>query len=308
MPWAARLVGAMVFAGLLAPAPAHADVQSCVAASEKGQRARASGKLREAREQFVVCGADSCPALVRKDCIHWNGEIAASLPTVVFGAHDHQGRDLFDVTVSMDGEVLVKKLDGKSVTIDPGKHTFRFETSGLPSVTEVALVKEGERARVLNVTFDSPPPPPTPAATSTTTTTAPTSGDSDKGAGTKDDGHTPYPWIIVGIGAAAVAVGAAIALTAPSRPGNCDPVKQTCHRTDGESDDQFRQDQQRAGTSDSQPILGLAVAGVGAALVAAGLLWHFFEPTGESHSKSAGLRVAPWTSGKSSGLTLGARF
>src|SRR5689334_11089164 len=120
------LVSGLVLGALVRAAPARADVQACLTASEKGQRARSAGKLREARENFVICGADSCPALVRHDCAQWNSELATTLPTVVFGAHDKSGRDLFDVTVSMDGEVLLKKLDGKSVTVDPGKHTFRF--------------------------------------------------------------------------------------------------------------------------------------------------------------------------------------
>src|SRR4051812_253633 len=123
-----RTMAAIAVLGLVSVAgPALADVKVCVAASEKGQQARAAGKLREAHDQFVVCGADACPTLVRKDCVQWNGEISQSRPTVVFAARDKQGKDFFDVTVVMDGEVLVRKLDGKPVTIDPGKHVFRFE-------------------------------------------------------------------------------------------------------------------------------------------------------------------------------------
>src|SRR5690242_7791136 len=88
------------------------EVQACLASSEKGQRARANGKLREARESFLVCGNESCPAIVRRDCAQWTSELTTALPTIVFGAKDKSGRDLFDVTVSMDGEQVVQKLDG----------------------------------------------------------------------------------------------------------------------------------------------------------------------------------------------------
>ena len=284
------LAGSFAFGALLTATDVSADVQACLAASEKGQQARAAGRLREAREHFVVCGGAGCPALVRTDCAQWKSELAQALPTVVFGARDKQGRDLFDVIVSMDGETIVKKLDGKAVTVDPGKHTFRFEAEGFPAVSETVLIKEGERARVVDVTFvregDSE------------TKVAPAGG---------EKGHTPYPWIVVGLGAVGVAAGAVLVVTAPDRPANCDASTEKCTRLPGQSDAAFRKNQEDAGTADSQPLLGYVVAGSGLALVAGGLLWHFLEPTG-SEKPSTGLRVTPWTTGRSSGVTLGARF
>ena len=284
------LAGSLALGALLTATDASADVQACLAASEKGQHARTAGKLREAREHFVVCGGERCPALVRQDCAQWNSELAQTLPSVVFGARDKRGRDLFDVIVSMDGETIVKKLDGKSVTVDPGKHTFRFEAEGFPAVSETVLIKEGERARVFNVTFDREGGSEAP--------TGPAGG---------DKGHTPYPWIVVGLGAVGVAAGAVIVVTSPDRPSNCNGSTQTCTRLAGQSDDAFRKIQEDAGAADSQPLLGYIVAGSGLALVAGGLVWHFLEPTG-SEKTSAALRVMPWTTGRSSGVALGARF
>lgn len=275
---------------------AHADVQACIAASEKGQRARAAGKLREAREHFLACGVDRCPTLVRHDCASWNSELAQTLPSVVFGARDKQGRDLFDVAVSMDGEPLVTKLDGKSVTVDPGRHTFRFEMAGYPPFDEVALIKEGERARVINVTLGG--------GASPSLSTEPGDGSSDHA---QERGHTPYPWIVAGVGAVGIVVGAAVAISAPDRPAGCNSETKTCTRLDGQSDADFRKAQADAGQADSQPILGYAIVAGGAALVVGGLLWHFLEPTGAASSATR-LRVAPWTTGTSSGLALGARF
>ena len=295
------LAGGLVLGALLFVArSASADVQACLAASEKGQRARSAGKLREAREYFLVCGAEGCPKLVRQDCAQWNSELAQTLPTVVFGARDKDGRDLFDVSVSMDGEVLVTKLDGKSVTVDPGKHTFRFEAAGQPPVEEVALIKEGERARVLNVTFGGGSGPgaqgPTP---------------SDQRGTSPAGGHTPYPWIVVGLGAVGVAAGAVVLFTTPDRPPSCNEETKTCTRGPSQSDADFKKDQEQAGRADSQPIAGYAIAAGGLALVAGGLIWHFLEPTGGEKSATnaaTNVTVLPWTTGKSSGLTLGARF
>ncbi len=291
------LAGSLVLGALLFVARgASADVQACLAASEKGQRARSAGKLREAREHFLACGAEKCPKLVRQDCSQWNSELAQTLPTVVFGARDREGRALFDVSVSMDGEALVEKLDGKSVMVDPGKHTFRFEAAGQSPIEEVALIKEGERARVINVTFagDAAPKRPTPSDQGGT---APAGG----------QGHTPYPWIVVGLGAAGVAAGVVVFLTAPDRPPTCNEDTKTCTRGRDQSDADLRRDQEQAGKADSQPIAGYAIAAGGLAVIAGGLLWHFLEPTG-GEKPATNVTVLPWTTGQSSGLTLGARF
>lgn len=269
---------------------AAADVQACLASSEKGQRARANGKLREARESFLVCGSESCPAIVRRDCAQWTSELTTALPTVVFGAKDKGGRDLFDVNVSMEGETIVTNLDGKAVFVDPGRHTFKFETAGAPPVTETLLVKEGEKSRVVNVTF--------------AIGEAANTGSSDAGP-SGDGGHSIFPWIIVGIGGAGIVTGIVLVATTPTRPGNCIEATQTCQRLDNQSDADFKADQEQAGKADSQPVLGWAITGIGAALVVGGLLWHFLEPTGE---KAARTKVAPWTTGQASGLALGGSF
>jgi hypothetical protein len=194
----------------------------------------------------------------------------------------------------MDGESLVTKLDGKSVAVDPGKHTFRFETSGLPALTEVVLIKEGERARVVNVTFDSGGPKAKPSNTSPppiTTQEAP------------PQGHSALPWVVVGVGGALVVAGAFLYLTSPSRPANCDATAHACNLIPGESQETLKSEQDRAGQADAQPVLGLALAGGGVVVAAAGLLWHFLEPTGARGDTRHGVRLMPWSTGRMTGLT-----
>lgn len=287
-------------AALLTPLHASAtDVDACLAASERGQRARAAGKLREARDQFLVCSADACPALVRKDCGQWQGELAASMPTVVFGAKDKQGRDLFDVSVAMDGQPLQKKLDGKSVSVDPGPHTFTFETAGSASVAEKVLVKEGERARVISVTFGG-------AGASSGAAGSPSAhGERDQGTESGGRGHTVWPWLVVGAGVVTAAVGVVLIVTTPAFPAGCDADLKMCVRTATDTDASFRDRQEEAGRHDTQPVTGAVVAGAGGLLVVGGLLWHFLEPTGGGNSA---LRVSPWTSAQSTGVSLGGTF
>lgn len=287
---------------LLAPALAQADVQACLSASEKGQHARAAGKLREARDQFNICGADACPAMVRRDCVQWQQELVGIIPSVVFGAKDNKGRDLFDVTVSMDGEVITKKLDGKGVAVDPGPHTFKFEVAGMPPVTEKSLVKEGEKTRAINVTFGDTGGTTSPDGNGTTTTPPPKQPEQPQHVRE----HTVFPWILVGIGSAAIVAGVILIVTAPARPSNCNKDLETCSRKPQESDADLKADQDQAGKADTQPVIGLGVAAAGAAVVVGGLVWHFVEPTGPDTSGK--LRVMPWAGPSSGGVTLGARF
>lgn len=288
------VAGAVVLEVLALARPARAvDVQACLAASENGQRARASGKLRLAHEQFLSCSNDGCPSVVRQDCAQWNVEVTRQMPTMVFGARDKQRRDLFDVVVTMDGEPILRKLDGKSVDVDPGKHTFKFDSPGFSPVTETILVKEGERARLLEVVFEPKAPAGKPAG-----------ADAPAPVVEHGGGHTIYPWLLVGAGGAAVVTGLVIALTAPDRPAGCDEASKTCVRAPGQSAEDFAQVQEDAGRADSQPTLGFVVMGAGAAVAAGGLVWHFLEPT----RPTTAYRVAPWTTGQSSGLMLGGHF
>jgi hypothetical protein len=309
-----RLLGVVTaaFIASIAANAAATDVQACLASSEKGQRARANGKLREARESFLVCGNESCPAIVRRDCAQWTSELTTALPTLVFGAKDKAGRDLFDVNVSMDGESIVTKLDGKAVFVDPGRHSFKFETAGAAPVTETLLVKEGEKSRVVTVTFAIGEP----AGSGGGGSGASSSGTGSNGSGSTgasgvggdkggDGGHTVFPWIVVGIGGIGVVTGIVLVATTPSRPGNCIEATQTCQRLEGQSEADFKSDQEQAGKADSQPVLGWAITGIGAAFVVGGLLWHFLEPTGAQTAKT---KVLPWTTGQASGVGVGGSF
>ncbi|MDB4934485.1 MAG: hypothetical protein JWP87_1457 [Labilithrix sp.] len=291
----------IVVASVLAPLRASADVQACLAASEKGQRGRAAGKLREARDQFLFCGSEGCPAMVRRDCAQWQGEVIGMLPSVVFGAKDKGGRDLFDVTVSMDGETLVRKLDGKSVAVDPGPHTFKFESAGAAPAIERALVKEGEKTRVITVTF--------PDVGTAVVAEGPHGEGGDRGrqtAGTSEGGHTVFPWIVVGVGVATVAAGVIVIATSPAFPAGCIQATQTCRRADNESDSDFAKRQKDAARAEGQPIEGLIIGAVGLGVAAGGLLWHFLEPTGSE--RTGALRFTPWAGPASAGGMVGASF
>ncbi len=153
----AMLTGVFAFA---LPDRARADgptANECIKASEDGLALRDRGKLRDARRSFVTCASDSCPKALRIDCARWLEDVDGSLPTVVFGAKDGRGADLFDVTVLVDGDRVVGHEQGKALPLDPGPHTIRFERKDRKPVEERVLLRAGERNRPIIAQFGDPP-------------------------------------------------------------------------------------------------------------------------------------------------------
>src|SRR5580658_3239502 len=171
----------LVLAGVAAPdRPALAADPSkavCLSASAEWANLREAHKLRAARDQLLLCAAASCPTDIREECSRHIPEVSGAIPSIVFAAKDGSGSDIATVTVSMDGKPLLTKLDGSSIAIDPGEHTFRFEAFGQPPLEKKFVIQEGEKDRRERIEFGGgtplktvpvpSPPPPTPTPTET---------------------------------------------------------------------------------------------------------------------------------------------
>lgn len=165
----------LLLAAAFATAPMSAfaqDKEACVTASESGQKLRKQKKLRAARKELLACAQETCPAVVKKDCVTWLAEVDESLPTIILSAKDGSGNDVVDAKVLLDGEPFEGKLDGSAIAIDPGAHTFRFEPAKGEAVESKVIVREAEKNRVITVTLGEKPkpvaepaPPPTKPAT-----------------------------------------------------------------------------------------------------------------------------------------------
>jgi hypothetical protein len=140
----------------------------CARGAEEGQRLRAQGKLREARESFTACASERCPALIRSDCSGWLAEVEAAVPTVVVraSAAEDLGRELYDVEVRVDGVALSSKLDGRELPVNPGEHHFAFTAEGRAPVEDTVVIRVGEKHRLLTVALPSAHPVPAPALVS----------------------------------------------------------------------------------------------------------------------------------------------
>jgi hypothetical protein len=157
---------AAVLSSSLAPARAAADDSlSCEAAFSFASRRTAAGAFLDARRALLRCSQDGCPAAMRPLCSKDLGDLTARIPSVVFVAHGPDGHDLVDVRVLDAGVVVEQSLAGRAVDLDPGAHTFRFERAGGPPVEVQALIREGQKARVVEATFSPDASLPEPAAT-----------------------------------------------------------------------------------------------------------------------------------------------
>jgi hypothetical protein len=188
-------------AGLVATAttPARAATkEQCVAAFEQTQKLQSSGKVVEARAQALVCVDDSCPEVVRTECIRWLRSIEEATPTLIVGASTADGRDVTDARVSLDGAVVLTHLGGTGFRVDPGEHTVVLEVPGQAPLQQRVVVNSGEKNRLVRFTLPAPaastaPPPSAPAPSAPPPAPAASS--------------PVLPWILGGIGIAALAAG-----------------------------------------------------------------------------------------------------
>jgi hypothetical protein len=145
-----------LFAAMVVPRAARAadpTTADCLTATEAALALRNEHKLQDARSKLLVCSANSCPADVRTECLRRIADVNAAIPTIVFDAKDANGNDLIAVKVTMDGAVLVERLVGTAISIDPGPHTFAFETAGQQRVEKQFVIREGEKDRRERLTF-----------------------------------------------------------------------------------------------------------------------------------------------------------
>lgn len=154
------VIGGLVLTAVVTSAsPARADNEACLAAYTDNQRLRKSGKLIEARAALTTCVEEACPDLVRQDCTLWLDELEAALPTVVFAVRGPDG-DVVDAAIEVDGVPLEAALEGRPVPLDPGRRQLRFVHEG-ETIERSIVVRQGEKARLIEVRFGTAPPPVT---------------------------------------------------------------------------------------------------------------------------------------------------
>lgn len=151
---------ALVVLASSAPSLAHAQqAASCEDSQKRSRTARDAGKLVEARTLLRQCSSESCPSVVREDCAEGLTNVEGRIASVVLSASDVAGTALVDVSVTIDGNEAVQKLDGRPLELDPGEHYFVFHVRDGRKTERRLFLLEREKDIPLAVTIASPATP-----------------------------------------------------------------------------------------------------------------------------------------------------
>jgi hypothetical protein len=286
----------------VASTPARADDQVCNDAYEQGQVLRKDAKLLEAREMLRAC-VNACKADSKKNaCVEWLAQAEHDIPTVVFSAKDAAGVVLVDVVVSMDSKALVATLDGRSVEVNPGVHTFSFQLLDGTNKKEIQVVAEqGKKDTPVAVTMGVSPPllpsgksPEAAHAASTPPSVVPAVPTGALSEAEPPTGRSAAPWkaagvVTLGAGVVALGVGTVFGMQAISKKSDagCDS-KSTC--PNGSALDKLHD---AHGAGDLSTIFFVA----GGVLAGAGITMWALAPT-------MSVQVAPSVGQNTAGMTL----
>jgi hypothetical protein len=221
------------------------DKAACVSAAQEGQELRDAKKLGEAREKLLLCAQNACPEVIRNDCTGWLGDVESRRSSLVFSAKDGAGNDLSDVRVSAGEKLIVEKLDGSAVFLDPGEYTLVFEAGGKQTEKKV-IVAEGQKARAIDIVIGEAEKKPTDPP-----------GEAEAGV------YVP-PIVLVSIGAAGLVAFAALQGIAQ---GEYADLEDGCGATRSCTDDDV------AGTRTKFVASGVMLGVGGAAVATAVILW-----------------------------------
>ena len=144
-------IGALAATILLWSVPGHGASKrakkaknACAAAHTRAQAREKAGKLREAREVFSTCAAAQCGRAIKKDCAARYAQLETEIPSIIPVLVDDPRKD---VQVSVDGEILTSRLDGRPLSIDPGAHDLTFSAEGEVFAASRFTIARSERGR-----------------------------------------------------------------------------------------------------------------------------------------------------------------
>lgn len=147
-------LGALTCAVALHATGARADnpARACIAAHADGQVERDAGRLLVARERFLACAVESCPELVRRECLLLRENLQAVLPSVVLFPTDAAGGRQEAASVTIDGRAH-EAQEGRAIELDPGTHRIEVQLKDGRRQSVSVLLRETEKARRVVIKF-----------------------------------------------------------------------------------------------------------------------------------------------------------
>lgn len=263
--------------------------ETCAAAYNEAQDLRKDdARLVKARDRYRSCASDACPTVLRDECRAAIGDLDRLLPTVVLAAVDHDGKEIVDVTVFVDGAFAAATLDRRAIPLDAGPHRIVFARAGGASVEVQAVVPASVKEFRIVASF---------AAPGARLVELPTSAPNESVEPVPSGTTSPSPWPVVGVvgigvGALGVGLGAAFGISAIAKKGDAGCDGNDCTNGDIEA--------LRSAKSAGSAATALLVGGI--VLAGAGLSILLLSP--KSASSRTALRLRPSAGLASAGWTL----
>jgi hypothetical protein len=126
------------------------------------------------------------------------------MPTVVLDVKDANGNSITAITVTVDDASFAEHLDGTALSVEPGKHRFRFTMKGVSPVEKELTFREGEKGRHESVLL--------------TTSVA---DEQDPGADIQSHSAATGAYIALGIGGVGLVAGAIFTVVALEVKAKC---------------------------------------------------------------------------------------
>jgi hypothetical protein len=203
-----------------------ADAKACAVAANDASTLRSQAKLKDARARALRCAEAECPVVVQRECVRLVDELNAEIPSFVPSASAEGGGDLVDVEVTVDGEQVAERLDGRAIEVDPGPHALRF-TRGAQSVETSAVLRVGEKRRVLAVVFPRVSAGSDARAATADTPNVPHARDDATEHSPATRGASAWPWVLGGAGLVVASGGALLQIDTAAQArelrGTCAP-------------------------------------------------------------------------------------
>jgi hypothetical protein len=138
-----------------APAPAPPTRAECVQAHQRAQEFKRNEQFLEAQEQLTICSSATCPGALISDCGQWISELEQRTPSLVFDVQ-LDGKQAPAAKLFVDGQAVSEW--SKAYKVNPGRHIVRAELDPFEPREETLVLPEGQRMRLVAITFESPKP------------------------------------------------------------------------------------------------------------------------------------------------------
>lgn len=138
-----------------AAAPAQPTRAECVQAHQSAQELKQNEQFLEAQEQLAICSSATCPGAIISDCGQWISELEQRTPSMVFDVQ-LDGKQAPGARLFVDGHAVSEW--SKAYKVNPGRHVVRAELDAFEPHEETVVLPEGQRLRLVAITFDSPKP------------------------------------------------------------------------------------------------------------------------------------------------------